>query len=409
MNFSKFFIQRPIFAGVLSLLIFIAGALAVWQLPVTEYPEVVPPTVVVNASYPGANPKVIAETVASVLEQEIKGVEDMLYMSSQATSDGRMSLTVTFAIGTDVDKAQTLVQNRVDRAIPRLPDVVQRLGVVTQKSSPDLTMVVHLTSPTGKYDMLYLSNYAHLNVKDELAGIRGVGDVQLFGAGEYSMRVWLDPEKVAAVGLSAMDVVNAIREQNQQAAAGSLGAQPTGTNDFQLLINVKGRLSSEEEFNNVIVKVGESGQITRLKDVARVELGSDFYALRSLLDNKQAVALPIFQSPGSNAIEISDNVRAKMAELKAYFPEGVDYSIVYDPTVFVRGSIEAVIKTLLEALLLVVIVVVLFFTNLARLYYSFGSRPRVTGGYIRHHALAGIFVKCLVFVRPGIGDWYCRR
>lgn len=360
MKLSQFFIHRPIFAGVLSILIFIAGALAVWQLPITEYPEVVPPTVVVSAAYPGANPKVIADTVASPLEQEIKGTENMLYMSSQATSDGRMTLTVTFAIGTDVDKATTLVQNRVDRALPRLPQEVQRLGVVTQKSSPDLTMVVHLTSPNDQYDMLYLSNYAHLNVKDELAGIEGVGDVQLFGAGEYSMRVWLDPEKVAALGLSAMDVVNAIREQNQQAAAGSLGAQPTGNSDFQLLINVTGRLTSEEEFNNIIIKVGEQGQISYLKDVATVELGSDFYALRSLLDNQSAVALPIFQSPGSNAIQISDNVRAKMDELKQYFPQGVDYAIVYDPTVFVRGSIEAVVKTLFEAVLLVVIVVVLF-------------------------------------------------
>jgi len=360
MNFSQYFVHRPIMAGVFSLLIFIAGALAVWQLPITEYPEVVPPTVVVNATYPGANPKVIAETVAGPLEQEIKGTENMLYMSSQATSDGRMTLTVTFAIGTDVDKAQTLVQNRVDRALPRLPQVVQRLGIVTKKSSPDLTMVVHLTSPNNQYDMLYLSNYASLNVKDELAGIDGVGDVQLFGAGQYSMRVWLDPEKVSALGLSAMDVVNAIREQNQQAAAGSLGAQPTGSNEFQLLINVKGRLTSEQEFSEIIIKVGDQGQITRLKDVARVELGSDFYALRSLLNNKSAVALPIFQSPGSNAIQISDDVRAKMAELKQYFPQGVDYSIVYDPTVFVRGSIKAVVETLFEAVLLVVIVVVLF-------------------------------------------------
>lgn len=360
MNISQFFIARPIFAAVLSILIFIGGALAVWQLPITEYPEVVPPTVVVTANYPGANPKVIAETVASPLEQEIKGTENMLYMSSQATSDGRMTLTVTFAIGTDVDLAQTHLQSRVDRALPRLPQEVQRLGVVTQKSSPDLTMVVHLTSPNNTYDMLYLSNYAHMNVKDELASIEGVGDVQLFGAGEYSMRIWLDPEKVAALNLSAMDVVNAIREQNQQAAAGSLGAQPTGSSDFQLLINVQGRLTSEQEFNDIIIKVGEQGEITRLKDVASVELGSDFYALRSLLDNKPAVALPIFQSPGSNAIQISNDVRAKMEALSAMFPQGLDYSIVYDPTVFVRGSIEAVVKTLLEAVLLVVLVVVLF-------------------------------------------------
>jgi len=360
MKLSQFFIHRPIFAAVLSLIIFIAGFLAVWQLPITEYPEVAPPTVVVTATYPGANPKVIAETVATPLEQAIKGTEGMLYMSSQATSDGRMSLTITFAIGTDVDKAQTLIQNRVDRAKPRLPEIVQRLGVVTQKSSPNLTMVVHLTSPNDNYDMLYLSNYANLYVKDELAGIEGVGDVRVFGAGEYSMRVWLDPDKVAALGLSAMDVVNAIREQNQQAAAGSLGAQPNESNEFQLLINVKGRLTTEEEFNNIVIKVGKQGQISHLKDVARVELGSNSYALRSLLNNKQAVALPIFQSPGSNAINISDNVRDRMKELKVFFPAGVDYSIVYDPTVFVRGSIEAVVQTLFEALILVVIVVVLF-------------------------------------------------
>ncbi|WJG08817.1 multidrug efflux RND transporter permease subunit [Aliiglaciecola sp. LCG003] len=360
MNFSQFFIRRPIFAGVLSILIFIAGALAVWQLPITEYPEVVPPTVVVTASYPGANPKVIADTVAGPLEQEIQGTENMLYMSSQATSDGRMTLTITFAIGSDVDKSQTLVQNRVNRALPRLPAVVQKLGVVTQKSSPDLTMVVHLTSPNNDYDTLYLSNYAQLNVKDQLNAIEGVGDVRIFGAGEYSMRVWLDPEKVAALNLSTSDVVNAIREQNQQAAAGSLGAQPTGASDFQFLINVKGRLNSEEEFRNIIVKVGDSGQVTRLNDLAKVELGSNSYALRSLLNNEQAVAMPIFQAPGSNAIDISDNVRRKMAELQQTFPQGVSYEIAYDPTVFVRGSIDAVITTLLEAILLVVIVIILF-------------------------------------------------
>ncbi|WP_372742376.1 efflux RND transporter permease subunit [Neptunomonas sp.] len=357
---SQFFIKRPIFAAVISLLFFIGGAIAVWQLPITEYPDVVPPTVVVTANYPGANPKVIAETVASPLEQEINGVEDMLYMSSQATSDGRMTLTITFAIGTDIDLAQTQVQSRVERAKPRLPQEVQRLGVVTEKSSPSLTMVVHLTSPDDRYDMLYLSNYAALNVKDELARIEGVGAVRLFGAGEYSMRVWLDPNKVAALGLSPTDVIAAISEQNQQAAAGSLGAQPTGEADFQLLINVKGRLSKVEEFEDIIVNVGAQGEITRLKDISRIELGSSTYALRSLLDNKEAVAIPVFQASGSNAIQISDDVRAKMAELSQTFPQGLSYDIVYDPTVFVRGSIEAVVKTLLEAILLVVIVVVLF-------------------------------------------------
>lgn len=360
MNFSHFFINRPIFAGVLSLLIFISGALSLGKLPITEYPNVVPSTVVVTANYPGANPKVIADTVASPLEQEINGVEDMLYMSSQATSDGRMTLTLTFAIGTDPDQATTLVQNRVARALPRLPLDVQRLGVVTQKSSPDLTMVVHLTSPNDRYDMLYLSNYARLNVKDELARVNGVGDVQLFGSGEFSMRIWLDPEKVANLGLNPGDIAAAIQEQNQQAAAGSLGAQPTGDNDFQLLINVKGRLTSEQEFADIIIKVDEHGAISRLGDVARIELGSNAYALRSLLDNKPAVAMPIFQAPGSNAIQISEDVRARMLELSASFPDGVDYSIVYDPTVFVRGSIDAVMTTLFEAVALVVLVVVLF-------------------------------------------------
>jgi multidrug efflux pump len=357
---SQFFIKRPIFAAVLSLLIFIGGAIAVWQLPITEYPEVVPPTVVVTANYPGANPKVIADTVASPLEQEINGVEDMLYMSSQATSDGRMTLTITFAIGTDVDRAQTQVQSRVDRAKPRLPQEVQRLGVVTEKSSPDLTMVVHLTSPDNRYDMLYLSNYAALNVKDELARIDGVGAVRLFGASEYSLRIWLDPNKVSAVGLSPAQILASIREQNQQAAAGSLGAQPAGDSDFQILINVKGRLTTEQEFADIIVKVGEDGEVTRIRDIGRVELGAQSYALRSLLNNKDAVAIPIFQASGSNAIQISDDVRATMAELSKGFPEGLTYDIVYDPTVFVRGSIEAVVKTLLEAILLVVLVVVLF-------------------------------------------------
>ncbi|MCS6206903.1 efflux RND transporter permease subunit [Shewanella baltica] len=357
---SQFFIKRPIFAAVLSLLFFITGAIAVWQLPITEYPEVVPPTVVVTANYPGANPKVIAETVASPLEQEINGVEDMLYMSSQATSDGRMTLTITFAIGTNVDRAQTQVQSRVDRAMPRLPQEVQRLGIVTEKSSPDLTMVVHLLSPDNRYDMLYLSNYAALNVKDELARIKGVGAVRLFGAGEYSLRIWLDPNKVSALGLSPADIIAAVREQNQQAAAGSLGAQPSGSADFQLLINVKGRLTELSEFEDIIIKVGQNGEVNRLKDVARIELGATSYALRSLLDNKDAVAIPVFQASGSNAIQISDDVRAKMAELSKGFPEGLTYEIVYDPTVFVRGSIEAVMKTLLEAVLLVVLVVVLF-------------------------------------------------
>jgi hydrophobe/amphiphile efflux-1 (HAE1) family protein len=358
---SQFFIGRPIFAGVLSTLIFLAGLIALPLLPISEYPEVVPPTVVVKATYPGANPKVIADTVASPLEQSINGVEGMLYQSSQATADGVMTLTITFALGSDVDKAQVQVQNRVSQALPKLPDVVQRLGVTTNKASPDLTMVVHLVSPDDRYDTLYLSNYALLRVKDELARLAGVGDVQVFGAGQYSMRVWLDPEKVASRNLTADDVVKAIREQNVQVSAGQLGGPPLAqATDFQLSINTKGRLASEDEFRNIIIKTGALGQVTRLRDVARVELGSDTYALRALLDNKAAAAIPIFQRPGSNAIAISEQVRAKMLQLKRDFPEGVDYRIVYDPTVFVRGSIRAVVHTLIEAILLVVLVVILF-------------------------------------------------
>ncbi|MCQ4288733.1 efflux RND transporter permease subunit [Pseudomonas stutzeri] len=361
MNFSQFFIQRPIFAAVLSLVILIGGAISLFQLPISEYPEVVPPTVVVRAEFPGANPKVIGETVASPLEQAITGVEGMLYMSSQATADGKLTLTITFALGTDLDNAQVQVQNRVTRTMPTLPTEVQRLGVTVDKASPDLTMVVHLTSPDERYDMLYLSNYAALNVKDELARLDGIGDVQLFGMGNYSLRVWLDPNKVASRNLTASDVVNAIREQNRQVAAGSLGAPPApGATDFQLSINTQGRLVTEDEFENIIVRAGEDGSITRLRDIARIELGSSQYALRSLLNNQPAVAIPVFQRPGSNAIEISDSVRARMAELKQDFPEGVDYEIVYDPTIFVRGSIEAVVHTLLEAIVLVVLVVILF-------------------------------------------------
>ncbi|RMQ47774.1 Aliphatic isothiocyanate resistance protein SaxF [Pseudomonas cichorii] len=361
MNFSKFFISRPIFAAVLSLLILIAGAISLFQLPISEYPEVVPPTVVVRASFPGANPKVIGETVASPLEQAITGVENMLYMSSQSTADGKLTLTITFALGTDLDNAQVQVQNRVTRTEPKLPEEVTRIGITVDKASPDLTMVVHLTSPDNRYDMLYLSNYAVLNIKDELARLGGVGDVQLFGMGDYSLRVWLDPNKTASRNLTATDVVNAIREQNRQVAAGQLGAPPSpSATSFQMSINTQGRLVTEEEFENVVVRAGADGEITRLKDVARVELGSNQYALRSLLNNKPAVALPIFQRPGSNAIDISNDVRSKMAELKKGFPEGMDYSIVYDPTIFVRGSIEAVIHTLFEALILVVLVVILF-------------------------------------------------
>jgi multidrug efflux pump len=361
MNFSKFFVDRPRFAAVLSLIIFIAGLVALPQLPIGEYPEVVPPTVIVHTIYAGAEPAVIAETVASPLEQAINGVEGMLYQSSQATSDGAMTLTITFALGTDADKAQVLVQNRVAQVLARLPPEVQRVGVTTTKASPSLIMVVHLTSPDDRYDMVYLASYAQLHVKDPLARVYGVGDVQMYGAGPYSMRIWLDPEKLAARGMTAGDVVAALREQNVQVAAGQLGAPPArGAADFQVSINTKGRLTSEEEFGDIVIRAGDRGEISHLRDVARIELGSDSYALRSLLDGKSAIALPIFQRPGSNALQMAAAVYETMERLKKDFPQGVDYKIAYDTTGFVRESIDAVVHTLFEAIVLVVIVVIVF-------------------------------------------------
>ncbi|MGY6268747.1 efflux RND transporter permease subunit [Achromobacter denitrificans] len=361
MNISKFFIDRPIFAGVLSILVLLAGILAMFQLPISEYPEVVPPSVVVRAQYPGANPKVIAETVASPLEESINGVEDMLYMQSQANSDGNLTLTVNFKLGVDPDKAQQLVQNRVSQALPRLPPDVQRLGVTTAKSSPTLTLVVHLISPNDRYDITYLRNYAILNVKDRLARISGVGEVTVWGSGNYSMRVWLDPQKVAQRGMTASEVVNAIREQNVQVAAGVIGASPTlGDVPLQLNVNARGRLQTEEEFRDIILKTSPDGAVTYLSDVARVELDAQEYGLRSLLDNKQAVGMGIMQSPGANALDVSTKVREAMAELSQDFPPGVEYRIEYDPTQFVSASIEAVVHTLLEAIALVVLVVILF-------------------------------------------------
>lgn len=361
MNFSRFFIDRPIFAAVLSVLIFVAGLLALRVMPISEYPEVVPPQVIVRAQYPGASPKVIAATVATPIEEQINGVEDMLYMSSQATTDGVMTLTVTFKLGTDPDKATQLVQNRVAQAEPRLPEEVRSLGITTAKSSPNFIMVVHLVSPNDRYDITYLRNYAVLNVKDRLARISGVGQIDIFGAGDYSMRVWLDPQKIAEHGLSAGDVVSEIRAQNVQAAAGIVGASPSMPGvDLQLSVNAQGRLETEEEFGDIVVKTGANGQVVRLRDVARIELGAADYALRSLLDNKAAVGIGVFQAPGSNALEIAANVRATMEEVKKTMPEGVDYAIVYDTTRFVDASIEAVIHTLFEAVLLVVIVVVVF-------------------------------------------------
>ncbi|MBY4887256.1 multidrug efflux RND transporter permease subunit OqxB [Pantoea sp. DY-15] len=361
MDFSRFFIDRPIFAAVLSILIFTTGLIAIPLLPISEYPNVVPPSVQVRAEYPGANPKVIADSVATPLEEAINGVENMMYMKSVAGSDGVLVTTVTFRPGTDPDQAQVQVQNRVAQAEARLPEEVRQLGLTTQKMSPTLTLVVHMFSPHGKYDSLYLRNYATLKVKDELARLPGVGQIQIFGAGEYAMRVWLDPNKVAARGLTASDVVSAMQEQNVQVSAGQLGAEPLKKqSDFLLSINTQGRLESEEQFGNIILKTAGDGTLVRLRDVARIEMGSGSYALRSQLNNKDAVGIGIFQAPGANAIDLSNAVRDKMAELATRFPDDVQWAAPYDPTVFVRDSIRAVVQTLFEAIVLVVLVVILF-------------------------------------------------
>jgi multidrug efflux pump len=361
MDFSKFFIDRPIFAAVLSIVIFCAGLIAIPKLPISEYPEVVPPSVVVRTVYPGANPKVIAETVATPLEEAINGVENMMYLKSIAGSDGVLQMTVTFRPGTNADDAAVRVQNRVAQALARLPEDVRRQGVTTQKQSPVFLMVVHLVSPNGKYDTLYLRNYMRLHVKDELARLPGVGDAQQFGGGDYAMRVWLDPDKVASRGLTAGDVVRAIREQNIQVSAGQLGAEPMPSgSDFLTLINAQGRLRSTEEFRNVVLKSGTDGEIVRLGDVARVELAAGDYTLRARLDGMDAAAIGIFQAPGANALQIRDQVVGKMDEMAKHFPPGVEYRTVYDTTIFVRDSIKAVVTTLLEATLLVVLVVILF-------------------------------------------------
>ena len=362
MNISRFFIDRPIFAAVLSVVITLVGAISIFTLPISEYPEVAPPQVVVRAQFPGANARVIAETVATPLEEQLNGVEGLLYMNSLATADGAMTLTISFKIGTDPEAAETAVQNRVQRSLPRLPEIVRQLGVTTEKSSPNLTMVVHMVSPDNRYDALYLRNYAALNVRDQLLRIPGMGSVQTFGSGDYAMRVWLDPQKLAARNLTSGDVVSALREQNAQVAAGVVGASPSppGT-EFQLSINTQGRLTTEQQFADVIVKADPVDRsLIRIKDLGRVEMGPNTYALGSLLNNKEAAALAIFQAPNSNALQLSSDVRETMERLKADFPQGVSYSIVYDPTRFVQTSIEKVISTLIEAILLVVIVVVIF-------------------------------------------------
>jgi len=361
MRFAHFFVERPIFATVLSLVVVIVGLIAYGQLPIAQYPEIAPPSIVVRANYPGADAETVAATVATPLEQEINGVEHMLYMSSYSTSDGAMSLTITFELGTDLDDAQVQVQNRVSIAEPRLPEEVRRLGITTTKSSPDLMMVVHMLSPDDSYDQLYVSNYARSRVRDILLRLEGVGDLILFGEREFALRVWLDPDRLAAYGLSASDVVTALREQNVQVSGGSIGAPPNpGANAFQYVVSTQGRFQDPREFRAVIVKSGEDGRLVRLQDVARVELGAREYITNSYLNGKPAVALGIFQRPGTNALATADEIISTMERLKQDFPSGLDYSVVYNPTQFIAESIDAVYETLFEAVLLVVLVVLVF-------------------------------------------------
>jgi HAE1 family hydrophobic/amphiphilic exporter-1 len=360
-KFTHFFIDHPIFASVVSFFITIVGAVAYFTLPITQYPEIAPPTIQITATYPGASAEVVSATVSTPLEQQINGVENMLYMNSQATGDGKLTITVTFNLGTNLDTAQVLTQNRIATAIPRLPDAVQRLGVTVKKASPDLMMVVHLYSPNDTRDQLYLSNYATLQVKDELARLSGVGDVNIIGARDYAMRVWLDPEKVAARGMNAGEVVSALQAENVQVSAGVLNEPPVTTpGAFQLSVETLGRLSTPEQFADIVIRTDPNGRITRVRDVARVELAAQDYNANGYLDTRTAVPMLIFQQPGSNALATAQRVRAAMATLSKDFPQDVAYDIVYDPTQFIDQSVSAVIHTIFEAVVLVVVVVILF-------------------------------------------------
>ena len=360
MNLGRLSINQPILAMVLSIVLLIVGAIAYTTLPVAEYPQVVPPTVVVTTQYPGASAQTVSDTVAAPIEQQINGVEDMLYLYSQATSDGQLTITVTFKLGTDLDKAQVLVQNRVAIAQPQLPDEVQRNGVVTQKKSPDILMVVFMLSPDDSFDQLYISNYALLQVRDQLLRLDGIGDITIFGARDYSMRLWLDPDKIANLGMTAGDVVAAIRAENLQITGGQLAAPPIADRAFQPNLTFTGRLKDIQQFENIVVKAGADGRTVRLRDVARIELGALDYTTNSFLLRKTAVAMLVTQRPGSNALATAKGVTTTMAKLKASFPKGLDYNVGYNPTEFIAQSISELIKTIYEAMLLVVIVVLVF-------------------------------------------------
>jgi len=358
---GRFFVDRPIFAAVASIILTLVGAISYFLLPVEQYPPIAPPSIVVSAAYPGADAATVAATVATPLEQEINGVEGMLYMSSYSTADGAMALTVTFELGTDLDAAQVLVQNRISIAEARLPQEVRALGVTAAKSSPNLMMVVHMLSPDETFDQLYVSNYARARVRDRLIRLDGVGDLAIFGEREFSARIWMDPDKLGSLGLTAGDVVGALREQNVQVSGGSLGAPPNPTGSaFQVAITTQGRLESAREFGNVIVRATDEGRVVRVRDVARVEIGARSYTTNSYLNNKPAVALGVFQRPGSNALASAEEIVDVMEELSEDFPDGLEYRVVYNPTEFIEASVTAVYDTIFEAVLLVVAVVLVF-------------------------------------------------
>src|SRR3954463_1359176 len=360
MNLGSLSVNRPILAMVLSIVLLIVGALAYTTLPVAEYPQVVPPTVVVTTQYPGATAQTVSDTVAAPIEQEINGVDDMLYLYSQATSNGQLTITVTFKLGTDLDKAQVLVQNRVAIAQPRMPEEVQRNGVTTRKNSPDLMMVVFMLSPDDTYDQLYISNYALRQVRDQLLRLDGIGDITIFAARDYSMRLWLDPDKIATLGMTAGDVLTAIRAQNLQIAGGQIAEPPIADRAFQPNLTFTGRLRTIGEFENIVIKAGDDGRTTRLRDVARIELGALSSTTNGFLLRKEAVALLVFQRPGSNALATAKTISDEMVKLKAEFPKGLDYNIGYNPTEFIAQSVKELVKTIYEAMVLVVIVVLVF-------------------------------------------------
>ncbi|MFM8476367.1 MAG: efflux RND transporter permease subunit, partial [Planctomycetaceae bacterium] len=387
--FSRFFIDRPIFATVLSVVITLAGGIAVFALPVSQYPEIAPPTVEVSTMYPGANAKVVADTVAAPIEQLVNGVEGMLYMSSQCTNDGGWTLTVTFAPGTDLNLAQVLVQNRVALAQPTLPELVQRRGVTVRKKAPGVLMIINLFSPDGLRDNLYLSNYATIQMRDELSRVEGVGDISFLGRRDYSMRIWLDPQQMAIRGISTQDVLRTIEQQNTQVAAGAIGQQPTTAGQvFQYTMTTLGRLADEEQFGNMVLRADGEGRMLRLRDVARVELGAAAYDQVCTLDGQPSVALSIYQLPDSNALQVAQAVRERMEELRQRFPEGVDYSIVYDTTPFIRESVREVLTALRDAVVLVGIVVLVFLQ---------GWRPAVIPLVAVPVAIVGTFAAMLAF------------